>query len=88
MYLLYADNSTIQQCSNKILVREDNLNYDHLLKEWPKQWLLAFVPLKKNRSCIFNFKNVKKFSNLLFDDSALDYVSQYNHLGVLFYNQI
>lgn len=50
MYLLYADDSTIQQCSNKILVREDNFNYDfHLLKEWPKQWLLEFVPPKKKQ---------------------------------------
>lgn len=47
---LYADNSTIQQCSNNIFVIENNLNYDlHLLI---KEWLLKFTI---NKSCIFQF---------------------------------
>lgn len=49
---LYADDSSLQQCSNNISVIENNLNYDlHVLKEWSKQWLLEFNP-QKNKSCI------------------------------------
>lgn len=80
---LYADDSTLQQCSNNISVIEDNLNYDiHLLKEWSKQWLLEFNP-QKTKVVFFSFKNVEKFPNLLFDDCTLEYVSQHKHLGVL-----
>ena len=80
---LYADDSSLQQCSNNISVIEDNLNYDlHVLKEWSKQWLLEFNP-QKTKVVFFSFKNVEKFPNLLFDDCTLEYVSQHKHLGVL-----
>lgn len=54
MYLLYANNSTIQQCSNKILVREDNLNYDARK---------GSVIYSKNsfRSFSHSFKSFKKY---------------------------
>lgn len=45
---------------------------------------VAFTILSTTKSCVFLVLKMKKKSNLLFDDFALEYVSQHRHLGVLF----
>lgn len=79
---LYADDNSLQQCSDNINVIEQNLNHDlRILDEWSKKWLLKFNP-QKTKAVFFHLKNVHHFPNLFFENCQLEYVTEHKHLGI------
>jgi hypothetical protein len=80
---LYADDNSLQQCSDNISLIEQKLNNDlKILHEWSKKWLLKFNPLK-TKAIFFCPRNLQLFPQLYFDGYQLEYVTQHKHLGIL-----
>lgn len=76
---LYADDNSLQQCSDNINLIEPNLNHNlKILDEWSK--MVVEIQFTENQSCIFPFVNVHHFPNLFFENCQLEYVTEHNIL--------
>ena len=85
---LYADDNSLQQCSDDICLIEQKLNNDlRILDEWSKKWLLKFNP-HKTKAILFHLKNVQQLPELYFDNCQLEYVTHHKHLGILFSSKL
>jgi hypothetical protein len=81
---LYADDNSLQQCSDDISLIEQKLNNDlKTLHEWSNKWLQKLNPLK-TKAVLFYPRNLQLFPQLYFDGCQLKYVTQHKHLGILF----
>ena len=80
---LFADDTTLYLTfDDQDIVKanlEENLNR---ISEWANQWIVSFSPTK-TKSMTVSFKN-KKSKPITFNNSELEEVSEYKHLGLTF----
>ena len=82
MVRLFADDTFLSFSSNNLALIEHILNSDLVkLKEWAKEWLINFNPLKTEVVVISNIHN-DYVIKLSYDENILKIVENHKHLGI------